>query len=448
MSIVYVTKTADVQFTNYYEDRADLIVWSGAVVILYGWTKKFNTSWPTKYTNSQQRAQPTDWNYRWRIRNHLNATTNLYGTKYAIEKDGSKNNFAIRYQAKNPKVAGNPWRDMYWEFRGMFPWTRNPPPDPSSVSLIDADRDAKLQFLKQVRKNYESFQGLTFLGELGETVRMLRHPMSALGKGFGDYMRTVKKRANRSSLPGLNSMISGTWLEYMYGWAPLINDIGGIGQLLNDQLERYEDSFERVYGSSEVEFEPSSWSLEYSTQNGPWIVYMKERTKTKAFVRYYGQAYRAALTGKDWTTENLGIGLRSFVPTAWELIPYSFVADYFTNTGNLIDAFSTNTSGVKWTSRDYLRIGSMETAFSRVYRNTTTQPDSTVRDYSATGALSNHILQRRYVDRVWLTEPPIVGLQDFQWKIPGMGSTKWLNLTALSTQQRETQNFLRTLTRR
>lgn len=34
------------------------------------------------------------------------------------------------------------------------------------------------------------------------------------------------------------------------------------------------------------------------------------------------------------------------MPTVWELIPYSFLIDYFTNVGDVLQALSTDTSGV------------------------------------------------------------------------------------------------------
>lgn len=445
MSIVTINKSTNDSLSHfYYEDRANFITWAFGIVVKYDWTRRFVSNFNGSLTSTQTRSQPTDWNYRWRMRNHLNATTNLVGTKYRVRQSGSNNFISLHWTGK----AGTDglWHPgYYWELRGWVPQMMNPPPDPGLLSLANADRDAKLQYLKQVRKNYESFQGLTFLGELGETIHMLRHPLSALGEGLSDYLRTVKKRGNRTPASSLNRMITGTWLEKVYGWAPLIGDIQNIGQAIDDHLNRYDDSFERVVGYGEEVFEPGSWQYFEPTQTGSsWILTQKERDLKKVIVRYYGQAFRAALQSSDLVTmtQNLGLGLNAFVPTVWELIPYSFVADYFTNTGNLIDAITTNTSGVKWTSRDYVKIGAKETAFDSFRRNTNYMPDSVVRDLSMVAKVSNSIVERRYVERSWLSAPPTVGLSDFQWKIPGVGSTKWINLAALAAQQISTQNFL------
>jgi hypothetical protein len=42
-----------------------------------------------------------------------------------------------------------------------------------------------------------------------------------------------------------------------------------------------------------------------------------------------------------------GFQFRDFVPTVWELIPYSFVSDYFVNIGDILEAACTDTSIVR-----------------------------------------------------------------------------------------------------
>lgn len=49
---------------------------------------------------------------------------------------------------------------------------------------------------------------------------------------------------------------------------------------------------------------------------------------------------------RDWHTR-MGLTIQEFVPTVWELIPYSFVVDYFTNIGDVVNyAYSANLNWV------------------------------------------------------------------------------------------------------
>jgi hypothetical protein len=40
-----------------------------------------------------------------------------------------------------------------------------------------------------------------------------------------------------------------------------------------------------------------------------------------------------------------------FVPTAWELLPYSFLVDYFTNIGDILSSSVTSTARLAWSNR-------------------------------------------------------------------------------------------------
>jgi hypothetical protein len=43
--------------------------------------------------------------------------------------------------------------------------------------------------------------------------------------------------------------------------------------------------------------------------------------------------------------------LAGFVPTIWELLPLSYVADWFTNIGSTLEAYAFNTGAVSWFSK-------------------------------------------------------------------------------------------------
>jgi hypothetical protein len=426
-----------------YIDKAWMKVWAFGTLINYPATvRSWNRSSHT-YSSSRVVSQPVPWDYRQKIRLHQNATTNLSGSEYREVVDGGSGICLIDYQAQDT-ISGNPWKDMYWHLRGRIVPHSMVPPEPSWFPT-NADLQARLKVLKTIRKEYEAFQGLTFLGELRETINMLRRPLGAIRNGMSDYLRTVKKRASKTRINRLNDMVGGTWLEYVFGWTPLLNDIKSGEEALNEILERYEDSYKRFGAQYETTQLPSSWTYPSTLQNGPWTIKFRYRTNTKGFVRYYGQVFREALVNQGFASRHLGFTLSGFIPTVWELIPYSFLADYFTNTGNLIEAATTNTSGVKWISRVHVSTHYVEYQISEVTRNVSQQPDARTRNVRIVTDFAPSTLERRNVKRVWLSEPPHVSLNDFQWKIPGAGSLKWANMAALAAQQGSVQRFLQKL---
>lgn len=62
------------------------------------------------------------------------------------------------------------------------------------------------------------------------------------------------------------------------------------------------------------------------------------RHRTKALVKYIGGVGAALEADGIYYAKKLGFGPASWLPTAWELVPYSFVVDYFANVGNIITA--------------------------------------------------------------------------------------------------------------
>lgn len=120
---------------------------------------------------------------------------------------------------------------------------------------------------------------------------------------------------------------SGLWLEYWFGWAPLAGEIfqstvilsqqaaggqhwGASGMKLAEQESFFVNAFEGV-GKRLIE------SGTYVVKTGAYITYSNPNT---ALVQQMGLANPLAI--------------------AWELVPFSFVVDWFTNVGDCIGALS------------------------------------------------------------------------------------------------------------
>lgn len=125
---------------------------------------------------------------------------------------------------------------------------------------------------------------------------------------------------------------SSLWLEYWFGWAPTIGDIGNAIDVLQGEIP---DSKVRVAAGNRS-FDLSSsgsdaWGGGYNhSVAGSFVMQLRASVK---------------VTNHNlWLANSLGF--LNPVRTAWELVPFSWFADWFTNLGQVLGSF-TDTVGIK-----------------------------------------------------------------------------------------------------
>lgn len=181
-------------------------------------------------------------------------------------------------------------------------------------------------------------QGLASLGELPETVKMLIDAMKsfveltiAAKRGdFGKILKSAKKAG--FTIDGLSNI----WLGYRYGIRPIMGDIKNLLSAVAADLDK---------------------GMRY-TSRGKNVILNQKSTQTGTFMRCphsvdYPRGVLANTTTQSSRTFRAGVlveidrnidaltaiwGLDSPVEAAWELIPFSFILDWFLNIGDVISA--------------------------------------------------------------------------------------------------------------
>jgi hypothetical protein len=255
-------------------------------------------------------------------------------------------------------------------FDGVFPF--DPPSFGSGVYNANAEADAVRSLYRQIRAQHTQALGGVFAGEIRQTVNLIMSPLKSISKitqAYGTAQRRVisaaakskRKRDLTNSVGGQVQVGSSTkkkladnYLKWTFGVVPLMNDISDIAKIIQRTISDPPRTRFTAHGSAassqETVLAPVSFgALRCSRRN-------VDRAITT--VKYYG-AFRAM---DNATVEGVlprlgkiqqlsGFTLRDFVPTVWNLIPYSFVADYFLNIGDVLEAITTDTSGIAWIAR-------------------------------------------------------------------------------------------------
>lgn len=228
---------------------------------------------------------------------------------------------------------------------------------PSSLSLPNdygvALATATARFAAQVSKAQTHMSGMVFAGELKKTLETIRRPAKGVDNLINAYLnscsRLRRKYRRKVSQGVLQNDIIDNWLEYAFGWAPLIaetqNAAEALSRLIHDKRPHIQ-----VRGFATVDTHNISNPARISVAGGllEGTSFLLDETSVSVSIR---GAVRAKASGPLWrSTQLFGFQASEFVPTIWNLIPMSWVTDYFSNVGDILSATYTDFSGLYWDS--------------------------------------------------------------------------------------------------
>lgn len=213
-------------------------------------------------------------------------------------------------------------------------WGNDPQVNSNGRVLIEPDQD----FLgvgvirdQALAKIYEELRGnsevLVDLLEGASTIRMLRASVAVVD-GVGKVLDLIAKQARQRRKLGRGQVtldwVTGKWLEYRYGWIPLVGSFYDAF----DNLARVEaDEVREIVARSGNRFDRSSrpWLQPSNQYNGCWAEQRHVASERIRLVYRFDLKDRNQLA--DWTSLNPAT-------IAWELLPLSFVADWFASIGD------------------------------------------------------------------------------------------------------------------
>lgn len=201
-------------------------------------------------------------------------------------------------------------------------------PDDTDTAISDAIRVASTGAAANVVR--PDFMGLLELAEFNKTLKLLRSPILDLENQVLDAQRSWRKhnrRVTRSRRKSLRQFIADNWLKYRYGFTPLVLSSQELLELAFGEKKAPRLT---ARSSSSGESEASDVS---DTVGASFDVTSTIQASNSFSVRA-GVLYEHEFS----VVQDSGLSLRELPSVAWELIPFSFVADWFVNVGDLIQA--------------------------------------------------------------------------------------------------------------
>lgn len=380
-------------------------------------------SYATSQTDSVTHG-PNWPSYKSRIRNHISATTSLTGVRYKATVSRGDSGLTIR---KNTGSTGSGTRtEVRGSLAGVHAYYFSDP----GASFSSANNTALVSFIHRVNAIHNEAQALPFIGEIREAVRMIRNPFQLLYKGKFDFLNRTK-RFFKKPMPvrKVREMAANNWLEYSFGVKPLISDITSGANALARLAEEVPPS-KRVngFGQSITLVENEDGILEDYGD----IRFRATRIRTvENNVSYHGAV------GVDPPSYNGLFGLTPYdvIPAVYELIPWSFLVDYFSNLQGIIEGVSFNRSRILWTEK-----GTKARHICKIVRARLSAETQTLPNYYSVQALvcaPNATLVRESVTREAYDGNFIPSLE---FRIPGT-STKWLNMLSLAASHNSARSY-------
>lgn len=366
-------------------------------------------SYNVQWEDNAAGGSNAQWQYL--VRMGQPATTGFSGQKFEVARHKFNSRLVITQGAGLPNLV---------KTRTGYP---SPATLPTRLSptISVAENAALTKLYQRLREVDSAAQGMTILAELRETIHMLRRPGLALRKATEAYFGRVKRHAQRTRRRDLHKAIAGTYLEYAFGIVPFVHDtisvLEAIDKAYTEKRQRVRATGESSLGSvnTVLESKDESW-YRVSTSN-----------KTKLSVRYIvGLKQAAGGPSTSSLRETLGFSFTEFVPTLWEIVPWSFLVDYFTNIGDIISAVTYCRSKLAWSNRTERSV----TEFNRSLIFDAARTRLALGQLYVSGSGSGSTISRRTDVRRTSALP---GWPSLEISIPG-SSSKWINIAALANQ--------------
>lgn len=369
-------------------------------------------------------------NAKWRsqVRLGLDATTNLTASSTEIIVEP----FYVAVSSRQTDVPNTWWNAKSFGYPSLN-YTSIAPP---SATVISATNNRALRKLfDAVDSIRSSFEGGQNIGEWKQVVGAVTNPLGSLRRytlSHFDSLKKVKRRYGRDKL-SLRKALADSYLEYTFGWKPIASDLAkAIVGFQN--LDEHLDLVPFDVGASEL-YTGSDSTFNMPQNPNVWCVLACRSKDSGTYqVRYKGTVRTGAVNGSISVVQASRLLPSDWLPTAWELIPYSFVADYFANIGEIIRGYSLRRSVFGYFVKTTRTLG------QRVYtpveaRRAIGSNSPNIKITSKTFSGGNARITFKSITRTKLSSTTLI--PTFQVSLP-LGSYKpWLNMGALLASRSE-----------
>jgi hypothetical protein len=378
-------------------------------------------------TNSRTGYQNPRWKDLCRL--GLNATTSFSGTEWSGDIDRSWFSYEVSQQQF---LASGALAQEASESGGAFlhyPVLPTLPSPPASV-ISDVHNRCIRKFIAEVNaaQSSENLTGRS-IKHFKHDMHSLIHPMAGVQAKIHEYLGTLSKVSHGKSRPqSLANTIASAYLEFKFGVEPFTDDITAI---MTDMLikDRKRNPSVPVEATASSTYSAARGTANFSYVSIGGISILSNVSSTSTYSERIKGAVRTGINddGRIGLIQDNRLLPKDWLPTAFSILPYAWMVNYFTNIGDLIDAASFRFSDVVWACFTTRAINSV--SYTDPVLTSLLISPFPGRQLNSGSSCSggNASFSCKVVDRQGLTPSTLV--PDFAFSIP-KSPTPWINMMA------------------
>lgn len=369
--------------------------------------------------------------WREKVAQHKNATNSFFGSKSFVDVKPSSH-YGTLETIWGPKNRPDLWHvkngSELWPYAGV---SRDylPLSMPLTVTFSAAAIGTAVGKFNGKLNNLRTggVQSLVFLGELRPTLAMIKKKARVLTQDVSKTKENLRRFFGNSPKRRSVKHAADAWLEYSFGWLPLMMDIRNAVANLQPEPEYrvIVGTGEDTSGGTPI-FLGTGSSDPYNYLRSD--VFQTDKTVSRVkcaaevSMSLLGLTEKQGLYFRDGA-DSWGVTLRDFIPSAWELLPYSFLIDYFTNVGDIVAAPWVQRNAITWQYQTSVATRTLNFSI----RNLVSKRDAFMW-YVDVNASPGSI---RYGTKTIKREPIVSVIPPFYLQYPEMGNLRWANMLAL-----------------
>lgn len=244
------------------------------------------------------------------------------------------NLLGARTQMSFYRFAGSTWDKGTFVYRNTsFTEPSGGPPNIGNVSHIPGAREAAIgKAMDEVQDRKVNLA--QFIAERQQLVNSVTDVVNRLTKAI----HCVRRRDVSGTMVALGltkrpkkftGNVAKDWLAVQYGWKPLLSDVKGMAEFFAD---KHINTKVRIRVRKKVKLTNPPGKTRYGSilgvPNSTVWNYDESRTDATCILRF--------VITNDFNRLGGQLGISDPLTLAWELIPYSFVVDWFLPVGNFI----------------------------------------------------------------------------------------------------------------